>query len=278
MSNRLNAPLLNNSANSVANNAAKSAANKLPAKSDNSLIFKIILGIAFVFALLGLIAFVFAMKNLGDVDRMNSSMSNNQKKCDMDIQKANSDLQLATMNIKRGEQGPPGIQGPPGPTGGVHAAAGPLLCVGQKKVATPTTGTSPFSIIYLDDRRYTPIQYWTLQNNPDGTVSVVNKFTGNCMTTGTNTKDVYSDKCANPIPLNQKFNWGPNMQLSSVSQSTQCLSVDTNFAMTNSNSNNKFDLDNMTEQKNSNNGSVTQLKLMECSKSQNLDQTWWVGN
>jgi hypothetical protein len=34
----------------------------------------------------------------------------------------------------------------------------------------------------------------------------------------------------------------------------------------------------MTEKQNSNNGSVSQLKLMECSQSQNLDQTWWIGN
>jgi hypothetical protein len=266
MTNRLNAPLLNRTANAH------------PAQSGSNIGFKILIGVTFLFACLGIVAFVMAIINQGQVGGIASTSSENKKKCDMDFQKAISDAQLAAMNMKRGEQGPPGIQGPPGPTGGVHAAAGPLLCVGQKKVATPVTGTSPFSIIYLDDRRYTPIQYWTLQNNPDGTVSVVNKFTGNCMTTGTNTKDVYSDKCENPIPLNQKFNWGPNMQLSSVAQSTQCLSVDTNFAMTNSNSNNKFDLDNMTEQKNSNNGSVTQLKLMECSKSQNLDQTWWVGN
>jgi hypothetical protein len=68
------------------------------------------------------------------------------------------------------------------------------------------------------------------------------------------------------------------MQLSSVAQNTQCLSVQNNFAMTNSNSNNKFDLNTMTEKQDSNNGSVTQLKLMECSQSQNLDQTWWIGN
>lgn len=264
MSNNLIQPLVNK--------AAKAS----PAQPNSKLGFYIFLGFTCVCALLGLIAFVFAMKNLGDVDRMNSDMSKNQKKCDMDIQKANSDAQLAAMNMKRGEQGPPGIQGPPGPTGGVHAAAGPLLCVGQKKVATPTTGTSPFSIIYLDDRRYTPIQYWTLRNNPDGTVSVVNKFTGNCMTAGTNTKDIYSDTCSDSPT--QKFVWGPNMQLSPVSQSTQCLSVDTNFAMNNNNSNNKFDLDNLTAKENSNNGSIIKLKLMECSKSQNLDQTWWVGN
>ena len=236
------------------------------------------LGVILVFSILGLVAFGIQMKKNGEINRMNITISNQKNTNSKASEKENSDRQIAAANMKRGSQGPPGIQGPPGPTGGVHAGAGPLLCVGKKQVATPTTGTSPFSIIYLDDRRYTPIQYWTLRNNPDGSVSVVNKFTGNCMTATTNTNDIYSDRCANPVPLTQKFNWGPNMQLSSVAQNTQCLSVQNNFAMTNSNSNNKFDLNNMTEKQNSNNGSVTQLKLMECSQSQNLDQTWWIGN
>jgi hypothetical protein len=252
--------------------------NAPPVKLDSKVGLYIVLGVIFIMAALGLVAFVFGIANLGKVDKMNQSVTDNQKKCDTDIQQAKSQSELAAANMKRGSQGPPGIQGPAGPTGGIHAGAGPLLCVGQKKVATPVTGTSPFSIIYLDDRRYTPIQYWTLRNNSDGTVSIVNKFTGNCMTASTNTSDIYSDKCAEPVPLTQKFNWGPNMQLSSVAQSTQCLSVQNNFAMTNSNSNNKYDLNTMTEQQNSNNGSVTQLKLMECSQSQNLDQTWWIGN
>ena len=265
--NNITTPLLNNV-----------RANAPPAQSDSKLGLYIFIIVTFIFACLGVAALVIAIINKGTVSGINSTVSDNKKKCENDVQQSKSDAELAATNMKRGSQGPPGIQGPSGPTGGVHAAAGPLLCVGQKKVATPVTGTSPFSIIYLDDRRYTPIQYWTLRNNSDSTVSVVNKFTGNCMTTATNTSDVYSDKCVNPVPLNQKFNWGQNMQLSSVAQNTQCLSVQNNFAMSNSNSNNRFDLDNMTEKQNSNNGSVTQLKLMECSKSQNLDQTWWVGN
>jgi len=236
------------------------------------------LGVIFVFSILGLTAFGIQMKNIGEMERMDTKLSNQQTNINNQSNQANSANQIQAANMKRGSQGPPGIQGPPGPTGGVHAGAGPLLCVGQRKVATPTTGTSPFSIIYLDDRRYTPIQYWTLRNNPDSTVSVVNKFTGNCMTTATNTADVYSDRCVNPVPMNQKFNWLPNMQLSSAAQQNQCLSVQNNFAMTNSNSNNRFDLDNLTEKRDSNNGSVTQLKLMQCSASQNLDQTWWIGN
>ena len=238
----------------------------------------IFLVVIFIMAGLGIAAFGMQIKSNGEIDKMHTSLSNQTQTNSIESQKIKSDMQISAANMKRGSQGPPGIQGLPGSTGGIHAGVGPLLCVGKKQVATPTTGTSPFSIIYLDERRYTPIQYWTLRNNPDGSVSVVNKFTGNCMTSTTNTADIYSDRCANPVPLTQKFNWGPNMQLSSVAQNTQCLSVQNDFAMTNSNSNNKFDLNNMTEKQSSNNGSVTQLKLMECSKSQNLDQTWWIGN
>jgi hypothetical protein len=114
-----------------------------------------------------------------------------------------------------------------------------------------------------------------MQNNPDGSVSIVNKFTGNCMTTD-NLGSIYSNTCGTPIPITQKFNWGPNMQLSSASQQNQCISVD-NFSRNTSNSNNSYDLDNLSEKKNSNNGTVSQLKLSPCSASQNLDQTWWIG-
>jgi hypothetical protein len=236
----------------------------------------IFLGVIFIMAILGLVGFSLQIKNQGTLDSMDSKIADQDKKNQQLNQQSQSSSQIAATNMKRGDQGPPGIQGPPGPTGGVHAGAGPLLCVGQKKVATPTTGTSPYSIIYLDNRRYTPIQYWTMQNNPDGTVSVVNKFTGNCMTTD-NLGSIYSDTCKNPVPLNQKFNWGPNMQLSSADKQNYCISVD-NFSRNTSNSNNSYDLDNLTEKKDSNNGNVSQLKLAPCSASQNLDQTWWIGN
>ena len=234
------------------------------------------LGVILVISILGLVAFSMQMVNDGKVNAMSSRVAEQEEKNKNLSAQSTSASQIAATNMKRGDQGPPGIQGPPGPTGGVHAGAGPLLCVGQKKVATPTTGTSPYSIIYLDNRRYTPIQYWTMRNNPDGTVSIVNKFTGNCMTTD-NLGSIYSDTCKNPVPLNQKFNWGPNMQLSSASKQNYCISVD-NFSRNTSNSNNSYDLDNLTEKKDSNNGNVSQLKLAPCSASQNLDQTSWIGN
>jgi len=255
------------------NNLAKTAPS---AQSNSNIGFYIFLGVILIMAILGLVAFSIQMVNDGKMRAMKAQIAESEEK-NMDNQnKANSANQIAANNMKRGDQGPPGIQGPPGPTGGVHAGAGPLLCVGQKKVATPTVGTSPYSIIYLDNRRYTPIQYWTMRNNPDGTVSVVNKFTGNCMTTD-NLGTVYSDTCRNPVPMNQKFSWGPNMQLSSSAKQNYCVTVD-NFSRNTSNSNNSFDLDNLTEKRDSNNGTVSQLKLSPCSASQNLDQTWWIGN
>lgn len=237
------------------------------------IIVLIVIGLISIF---GLIAFIITMKINGENSKLNNKIQEQEKNSKKISENANSERQIAAKNMKRGDQGPPGIQGPPGPTGGVHAGVGPLLCVGQRKVATPTVGTSPYSIIYLDNRRYTPIQYWTMKNNPDGTVSVVNKFTGNCMTTD-DLGTVYSDTCKIPVPMNQKFSWGPNMQLSSSAKQNYCVTVD-NFARNTSNSNNSFDLDNLTEKKDSNNGTVAQLKLSPCSASQNLDQTWWIGN
>ena len=237
------------------------------------IIVLIVIGLISIF---GLIAFIITMKINGENSKLNNKIQEQEKNSKKISENANSERQIAAKNMKRGDQGPPGIQGPPGPTGGVHAGVGPLLCVGQRKVATPTVGTSPYSIIYLDNRRYTPIQYWTMKNNPDGTVSVVNKFTGNCMTTD-DLGTVYSDTCKIPVPMNQKFSWGPNMQLSSSAKQNYCVTVD-NFARNTSNSNNSFDLDNLTEKKDSNNGTVSQLKFRSCSASQNLDQTWWIGN
>lgn len=234
------------------------------------------LGVILVISILGLAAFSMQMVNDGKMQTMNNKIKAQEEKNAELAASKNSADSIAATNMKRGDQGPPGIPGPPGPTGGVHAAAGPLLCVGQKKVATPTVGVSDASIIYLDDRRYTPIQYWTLRNNPDGTVSVVNKFTGNCMTTN-NEDAVFSDKCKVPVPLNQKFNWGPNMQLSSADKQNFCVSVDSKYPMSNENMN-RYDLDNMTEKTDSNKGVVSKLLLKKCGEVNDINQTWWVGN
>lgn len=234
------------------------------------------LGVILVISILGLVAFSMQMINDGKVNKMNERVEAQEEQNKKLTAGKNSADSIAATNMKRGDQGPPGIQGPPGPTGGVHAAAGPLLCVGQKKVATPTVGVSDASIIYLDDRRYTPIQYWTLRNNPDGTVSVVNKFTGNCMTTNS-LNAVYSDTCKIPVPSTQKFNWKPNMQLSSVETPNFCVSVDSKFQMSNENMN-RYNLDNMTEEDNTNKGTVSKLLLKKCEEVNDVNQTWWVGN
>jgi hypothetical protein len=260
--------------NAVVNSAANAAAKTVLTKKDKIFI-GVLVGIGII-ALIGLIGFIMQQANDGKVNAMNQKVTAQEKENKKLAEQQRSAGSIAATNMKRGDQGPPGIQGPPGPTGGVHAAAGPLLCVGQRKVATPTVGVSDASIIYLDDRRYTPIQYWTLRNNPDGTVSVVNKFTGNCMTTN-NSKAVFSDKCKNPVPLNQKFNWGPNMQLSSADIQNFCVSVDSKYPMSNENMN-RYDLDNMTEKPDSNKGTVSKLLLKKCEEVNDVNQTWWVGN
>ena len=265
-------------ANAAANavTAANAAAKNTPASQPNKTVIIVVLVGIGLMAALGLIGFIMQQVNDGKVTTATVDIGTIQQDIKDLKAKQNSAGSIAATNMKRGDQGPPGIQGPPGPTGGVHAAAGPLLCVGQRKVATPTVGVSDASIIYLDDRRYTPIQYWTLRNNPDGTVSVVNKFTGNCMTTN-NSKAVFSDKCKNPVPLNQKFNWGPNMQLSSADIQNFCVSVDSKYPMSNENMN-KYDLDNMTEKPDSNKGVVSKLLLKQCGSTNDANQTWWVGN
>jgi hypothetical protein len=276
---KLKTPLLSNAekaASKAAANVATNTANNAAASQPSKVGIIIFLSIIGLMALLGLVAFSMQMVNDGKMKAMNNKVAAQEQQNRNLAASQNSAGSIAATNMKRGDQGPPGIQGPPGPTGGVHAAAGPLLCVGQRKVATPTVGTSDASIIYLDDRRYTPIQYWTLRNNPDGTVSVVNKFTGNCMTTN-NSKAVFSDRCRNPVPLNQKFNWSPNMQLSSADMQNFCVSVDSKFQMSNENMN-KYDLDNMTEKPDTNKGVVSKLLLKQCGSTNDANQTWWVGN
>ena len=280
---RAAAKAANNAARLAAGNAAGNAANsaaKVAEKTVLRKIDKIFIGVLIgilILAVLGLVAFSMQQANDGRVNSLNKKITTQEGEIKDLNAKINSSGSVSATNMKRGDQGPPGIQGPPGPTGGVHAAAGPLLCVGQRKVATPTVGVSDASIIYLDDRRYTPIQYWSLRNNPDGTVSVVNKFTGNCITTN-NEKAVFSNKCEDKnVPLNQKFNWLPNMQLSSAAMQNFCLSVNSKYPMSNENMN-RYDLDNMTEKTDSNKGVVSKLLLKKCGEVNDINQTWWVGN
>ena len=236
----------------------------------------IFIAIASVLATLGFFAFIMTMTKSGQI----RALQRNSKQHDETINKTNNQINskndISNTNMKRGDQGPPGVRGPQGATGGVHSGAGPLMCIGQKKVITPTFGIKEPSIIYLDNKQYNPIQYWTMQNNPDSTVTIINKYTGNCITTN-NIGDVFSDVCGVPPTPDQRFNWLPNMQLSSASQQNQCISVE-DFARNPSNSNNNYDLNDMSSKQGSNNGTVTKLQLKSCSPSGDLNKAWWIGN
>lgn len=174
----------------------------------------------------------------------------------------------------RGFQGPRGPSGPQGPPGMSYSAAGQLLNMATKTVATPTAGKGLQSIVYLDNKNNSPVQYWFLENNPDGTVSVKNKYSNNCLNTdGGN--NVFSDVCKNDNT--QKFVWNSQMQLVSNGQGGKCMTIQ-EFSRNTGNSTNN--LDPMTGQalSNTNNGNVKRVALDTCSSSINPNQTWFVGN
>jgi hypothetical protein len=174
----------------------------------------------------------------------------------------------------RGQQGPRGLSGPQGPPGMSYSAAGSLLNMATKKVATPTAGKGQPSIVYLDDVNHSPVQYWFLSNNPDGSVSVQNKYSNNCLNTD-DSNNIFSDVC-NPNSNSQKFLWGPNMQLISRAQNGKCASIQ-DFNRTIGNSTNNIDPTTGQPVGNTNNGSVKRMALDTCSTSLNPNQTWYVG-
>ena len=175
----------------------------------------------------------------------------------------------------RGLQGPRGPAGPQGPPGMSYSAAGQLLNMATKTVATPTAGKGPQSIIYLDNKNNSPMQYWFLENNPDGTVSVKNKYSNRCLNTdGGN--NVFSDVCRGNNN-NQKFIWNSQMQLVSSGQNGRCMSIQ-NFTRNSGNSTNNLDPTTGQALQNTNNGNVNRIALDTCSASLNPNQTWFVGN
>lgn len=190
------------------------------------------------------------------------------------IQNAVSSQAMSLNTGTRGLQGPRGPSGSQGPPGMSYSAAGQLLNMSTKTVATPTAGKGPHSIIYLDNKNNSPMQYWFLENNPDGTVSVKNKYSERCLNTDDN-NNVFSDACKNDNT--QKFVWNSQMQLLSQGQGGKCMSIQ-DLSRNTGNSNNN--LDPMTGQAvaNTNNGNVKQIKLDTCSTSLNPNQTWFVGN
>ena len=183
--------------------------------------------------------------------------------------------QSQTLNSgTRGLQGPRGPSGPQGPPGMSYSAAGQLLNMAMKTVATPTAGKGLQSIIYLDNKNNSPMQYWFLENNLDGTVSVKNKYSDRCLNTdGGN--NVFSDVCRDDN--NQKFVWNSQMQLLSKGQNGKCMSIQ-DFSRNTGNSTNNLDPTTGQPLANTNNGNVKKVGLDTCSSSLNPNQTWFVGN
>lgn len=174
----------------------------------------------------------------------------------------------------RGFQGPRGPSGPQGPPGMSYSAAGQLLNMATKTVATPTAGKGLQSIVYLDNKNNSPMQYWFLENNPDGTVSVKNKYSERCLNTdGGN--NVFSDVCKNDNT--QKFVWNSQMQLVSNGQGGKCMTIQ-EFSRNTGNSTNNLDPTTGQAVANTNNGNVKRVALDTCSTSLNPNQTWFVGN
>ncbi len=174
----------------------------------------------------------------------------------------------------RGLQGPRGSSGPQGPPGMSYSAAGQLLNMTTKTVVTPTAGKGLQSIVYLDNKNNSPLQYWFLENNPDGTVNVKNKYSERCLNTdGGN--NVFSDICRNDNT--QKFIWNSQMQLVSSGQNGKCMTIQ-DFSRNTGNSTNNLDPITGQALANTNNGTVKKVALDTCSSSINPNQTWLVGN
>lgn len=213
---------------------------------------------------------------------LNKGTSNNQNnvsKKDFDEFKTSVDKlivsQAQSLNTgTRGLQGPRGPSGPQGPPGMSYSAAGQLLNMATKTVATPTAGKGLQSIVYLDNKNNSPLQYWFLENNPDGTVSVKNKYSQRCLNTdGGN--NVFSDVCRNDNT--QKFVWNSQMQLVSNGQNGKCMTIQ-DFSRNTGNSTNNLDPTTGQALANTNNGNVKRVSLDSCSSSINPNQTWFVGN
>ena len=214
------------------------------------------------------------------ISKGTSNNENNVSKKDFDdfktsIQTVISSQEQSMNTGTRGLQGPRGPSGPQGPPGMSYSAGGQLLNMATKTVATPTAGKGLQSIVYLDNKNNSPMQYWFLENNPDGTVSVKNKYSNRCLNTdGGN--NVFSDVCRGNNN-NQKFIWNSQMQLVSSGQNGRCMSIQ-NFTRNSGNSTNNLDATTGQALQNTNNGNVRRIALDTCSASLNPNQTWLVGN
>ncbi len=237
---------------------------------------KLIIGIV-IFALISIISCIISVVA---ISKSNQSSEITQLKKEFDefttsVEKVIVSQAQSLNTGTRGLQGPRGPAGPQGPPGMSYSAGGQLLNMATKTVATPTAGKGPQSIIYLDNKNNSPMQYWFLENNPDGTVSVKNKYSNRCLNTdGGN--NVFSDVCRGNNN-NQKFIWNSQMQLVSSGQNGRCMSIQ-NFTRNSGNSTNNLDPTTGQALQNTNNGNVNRIVLDTCSASLNPNQTWVVGN
>jgi hypothetical protein len=232
------------------------------------------MGIILVAAAIGIVIGVIALNksnSSSDVEKLQKNMDEFQTS----IEKLVVSQAQALNGGTRGLQGPRGPVGPQGPPGMSYSAAGQLLNMATKTVATPTAGKGLESIVYLDSKNNSPLQYWFLENNPDGTVNVKNKYSERCLKTD-GVGNVFSDICKND-DTTQKFIWNSQMQLVSRGQNGKCMTIQ-EFTRNSGNSQNS--LDPLTGQplSNTNNGNVKKISLDTCSPSINPNQTWFVGN
>ena len=239
------------------------------------LITILIIGIVIVtlIAIVGIIIGVVALNksnSSSDVDKLQKNFDEFKTSVDNLIVSQAQSLNTGTRGVQ-GQRGPSGPQGPPGMS---YSAAGQLLNMATKTVATPTAGKGLQSIVYLDNKNNSPVQYWFLENNPDGTVSVKNKYSQRCLNTdGGN--NVFSDICKNDNT--QKFVWNTQMQLVSNGQNGKCMTIQ-DFSRNTGNSTNNLDPTTGQALSNTNNGNVKRVSLDSCSSSINPNQTWFVGN
>ena len=232
-----------------------------------------------VAGLIGIIGIIIGAIALG---KSNSSSETEQLKKKFDeftttIQNLVASQAQSLNTGTRGLQGPQGPSGPQGPPGMSYSAAGQLLNMATKTVATPTAGKGLQSIVYLDNKNNSPVQYWFLENNPDGSVRVKNKYSEKCLNTdGGN--NVFSEICSKKYDnMNEQFIWNPQMQLQSKSQNGKCMTIQ-EFTRTTGNSTNSLDMTTGQPLANTNNGNVKKVALDTCSTSINPNQTWFVGN
>ena len=241
---------------------------------DNPIVVTCVRVILVLSVITSLILSIIAFTNNGSSNKSFDELNNKIDEFTKSIGTVVSTQSQSLNSGTRGLQGPRGPSGPQGPPGMSYSAAGQLLNMATKTVATPTAGKGLQSILYLDNKNNSPMQYWFLENNLDGTVSVKNKYSDRCLNPdGGN--NVFSDVCRDNN--DQKFIWNSQMQLLSKGQNGKCMSIQ-DFSRNTGNSTNNLDPTTGQPVANTNSGNVKRVSLDECSSSLNPNQTWFVGN